>query len=339
MRTLIILQLFIVALLVVYISYVSFFPRTHVSIAPIQKVTTVEYATGDLEYFFEFTPGVRDDQVKPGWLDDYELINTINSDTLNERYEYATTTPPETYRIITLGDSWTYGQFVSTSDNFSEKLENLLNERLLCSAIRNFEVINLGMPNYDIAYAAERFKIRGRKYNPDIVLWFLIPNDFTEITDVFRKLYNDVHAALKDLPDNQEYDEIQGFKGHRVSSGDVHEAMVAFTALEQMHTLYTPTEILTYQFSAFDTFQNYFPGPTIFYYVPKYLGYFPEIISRLSSYADTNSNIELVASEFQWEKDFSLPDQHPSPKGHARIASEYFDYLLKHHLTDCVVRD
>lgn len=339
MRILIVVQLFVVVILTIYIGYVSLSPKTQISIAPIDQSATIQYTTENLEYFFEFTPGVKDAQVKPTWLADYKLINTINSDTLNERYEYATTTPPGTYRIVTLGDSWTYGQFVSTHDNFSEKLEDMLNERLSCRTIQNFEVINLGMPNYDIAYATERFNIRGKKYNPDVVLWLLIPNDFTEITEVFRDLYNKKYTEITEVPIDQLYDEEYGYKGMRVSSGNIREAMAAIAALEEIKALYTNTEILDYQFSAFDTFQTHFSGPTVFYYIPKYLGYSPDIVSRLTSYAGAHHHIDILQSEFSWKKDFSLPDQHPSPKGHAQIAEEYLDYLLTNQLTNCTVQN
>jgi len=128
----------------------------------------------------------------PPWLG-YTPAYTINSDTLNDGSEYQIQKPKDTYRIMTLGDSFTFGFYVNTYDSYPETLERLLNEQP-CN--NKFEVLNLGLPGYDIRQSLERFKRRGSKYNPDLVIWFLVggKNVFEhqssfldEFGDIYRK--------------------------------------------------------------------------------------------------------------------------------------------------------
>ncbi len=144
---------------------------------PLVKDNFIFPPDDELKYFYEHKPHAIQ-KFKPNWLA-HEVVNTINADGLNERFDYSMAKPPDTFRIMTLGDSFTFGALVNTADNYSEKLEDLLNTKLPCSKIRKFEVINLGVEGYDLEYSLHRFKIRGQKYHPDLVLWFLNYGDFS----------------------------------------------------------------------------------------------------------------------------------------------------------------
>lgn len=126
--------------------------------------------------------------------------NTINNDTLNERYDYSVIKPKNTYRIIALGDSFTYGLFIDTQYNYPEQLEDFLNEKLLCGNIEKFEVINLGVGGYDAEFSYYRFEKRGRKYNPDFVIWFLKNDDFDQLKKEQDKLIGENAEMLKKNP-------------------------------------------------------------------------------------------------------------------------------------------
>ncbi len=105
--------------------------------------------SGNLKYFYEPKPD-NSEIWKPDWLGK-EIKNQINSDTLNDR-EYGAEFKKSdgTYRIITLGDSFTYGLYVDTYDSYPKVLESILNSRLSCKNISKFEVVNLGVYAYDI---------------------------------------------------------------------------------------------------------------------------------------------------------------------------------------------
>ena len=163
---------------------------------PTQKEHIIFNPTKALKYFYEPKPNTNEVD-KADWFP-YETIYTINSDSLNERFEYSVNKPKGTYRIITLGDSFTFGQYISTPNNYSELLEEMLNKTLRCRSINRFEVINLGVPGYDIQYSVERFKVRGQKYYPNLVLWLLQDGDFDEITELTREKGYELYKRYED---------------------------------------------------------------------------------------------------------------------------------------------
>src|SRR5690606_19045323 len=125
----------------------------------------------------------------------YNTSNYVNSDTLHEEKEYSVKKDKDTYRIITLGDSFTFGLFVKTHENWTELLEKQLSEDVTCKKI---EVINLGVSGYDIQYSIERFRIRGQKYNPDLVIFFLRGEDIWQINEMMWELVETNVKSLKE---------------------------------------------------------------------------------------------------------------------------------------------
>ena len=104
-----------------------------------------------------------------------KVKNRLNADGLNDRFNYSVKKPKDTFRIMVLGGSEAYGQYVETKNNWTELLEDDLNKNLNCPRYKKVEVINLGMHGYDIAYSIERFNLKGKKYNPDLII-FLTPS-------------------------------------------------------------------------------------------------------------------------------------------------------------------
>src|SRR3989344_130455 len=130
------------------------------NIAPISKegITKAEKSSdSNLQNFYEPEAGkIMTESF--GWAPkDFEY--TINTDSLNERFDYSPEKPANTFRIVTLGDSFTFGSFVKTEENYSELLEIRLNDA--CNQNPSVEVINLGMGGYDIQYVTERYIERG----------------------------------------------------------------------------------------------------------------------------------------------------------------------------------
>ena len=97
---------------------------------------------------------------------EFEIDIKTNSDNLRD-VEHSIDKPPNTYRIVVLGDSMTFGWGVNEEDTWWKILENKLNTN---SKNIKYEIINLGvwMYTYDQQYL--RLKEKGLKYQPDLVI-------------------------------------------------------------------------------------------------------------------------------------------------------------------------
>jgi hypothetical protein len=110
-----------------------------------------------------------------------KAIYTFNNDGFNERFNYPLKKQKEVLRILVLGDGNAFGFLVNTKDNWSEKLENVFNQN-----VKKTEVINLSYHSYDLAYAIERYRLQGEKYQPDLIIF--MNNNFYRINEIFLPL-------------------------------------------------------------------------------------------------------------------------------------------------------
>ncbi len=120
---------------------------------------------------FSLRPGAT------GWLlsgGDYVQRARINSAGLRDD-EHALERPAGTKRILVLGDSFMFGQGVSMEEALP---------RLLEDEIPGVEVINAGVPGYDLGQEYLYYRERGRRYRPDVVLLAFFVNDLV----VFHEL-------------------------------------------------------------------------------------------------------------------------------------------------------
>jgi lysophospholipase L1-like esterase len=76
---------------------------------------------------------------------------------------------PRRYRIVIVGDSFTWGQGIETSERFSNLLEGFLGPR--------YEVLNFGIPGHDMPQHLEVLE-QALPLHPDFVLLQLFINDF-----------------------------------------------------------------------------------------------------------------------------------------------------------------
>ena len=81
---------------------------------------------------------------------------------------------PGTFRIVGIGDSFTYGIGAGADSTFLAQIETTLNRR------GKVEVINLGIPRYWPDPEALVLEHYGLHYQPDLVLVGVLPNDFLD---------------------------------------------------------------------------------------------------------------------------------------------------------------
>lgn len=238
---------------------------------------------------------------------------------MNERFNYSIEKPKGTYRIITLGDSFTYGLNVNTEDNWTERLENVLNTDLKCKNIDKFEIINLGVEGYDIEYSVERFRLKGKKYNPDLVLWLLGGNDFNRINEFLQPtIVKVVNAYLNK-------DKTQG----PFTNGELTDQLAKID--KEFEDRYSPEFLVRYSKNALFKINNYYGGALIIISFPMNDEY-KQIINEFVKKRGNAFYFNSLAFPDEKEK---LPDGHPNEKGHLRIAKDIFNYLTKNKIIPC----
>jgi len=88
--------------------------------------------------------------------------------------EYTIAHPPDTFRILVIGDSFTWGQGVTMEETFPYVLNSLLVQN--CSGLK-FEVISLGVCGHRFAENLLKLLVHGQFLNPDLVIVQVCFND------------------------------------------------------------------------------------------------------------------------------------------------------------------
>ena len=84
--------------------------------------------------------------------------------------------PPNTYRIIGIGDSYMFGLWVDDDECFPRVMERVLNERGGTSKTR-IEIINTAVPGYNTAMEVAVLEHIAPKLQPDLVMIDFVCND------------------------------------------------------------------------------------------------------------------------------------------------------------------
>lgn len=277
---------------------------------------------GPFTFFYE-------PQADAVWVDSEDWLPgkvtyTINHDTLNERYNYAVEKTADTFRILTLGDSFTFGVYVNTDKNYSELLEDALNGPGGCGNGKKFEVINLGVIGYDIGYTVERYSVRGVKYDPDLVIWFINPHNLLWLRDPITAREEEIKQA--EGPDAEKKFEAQGDYYHATNQA-------ATDILEKMGK----DKMLKQQEDYLKTFAGLYHGPLLLVVDsvmsdPKLKGVIDRFVSsRANTWVDSGLP-DLVSSGT------SFPDGHPNAYGHSVIASHIDSVVRSQKLVPCTLR-
>ncbi|RIK70505.1 MAG: hypothetical protein DCC66_04260 [Planctomycetota bacterium] len=90
----------------------------------------------------------------------------------------------DVYRVICLGDSFTFGEGVKEGDTWPRQLERLLASRM---PGRRVEVINAGIQAYDTKDAAALYLLKLAAYKPDAVILGFCLNDATDAAETIRQ--------------------------------------------------------------------------------------------------------------------------------------------------------
>jgi hypothetical protein len=121
--------------------------------------------------------------------------------------EIATEKPPDVFRIVALGDSFTYGIGVDWDDTFVHRLEGLFNARE--GRHPRVEVIDAGVPRFYPEAERKLLEHYALPLAPDLVLVTFVPNDVidtyygsdaTSVAEGGYLLTSDAARAIESLP-------------------------------------------------------------------------------------------------------------------------------------------
>lgn len=295
-------------------------PRaTHIIKTAKESVTAT--SSGGLAYFFEPIANLPGQNSQPPWLTT-QPVYTINADTLHDSKNYQHDKPDGTYRIITLGDSFTYGLFVNTKDNWTEALEDRLNAIKPCQTYTSYDVINLGMTGYDLAYAVERLHVRGVAYHPDLVLWFIKQDDFDQISEYT-------------LPKAAEYMKAKQLENIHY---DVHIGEEVTSALLKA---YGKEKITAYQRKALSGIRGVYTGKLLLYSMPDvFKAHYIDNEKIIADFLSNDSNAALYVSHINLSNVGAIfPDHHPNQQGHRIIADDIYSHIIQSRSISCTRTD
>lgn len=135
-------------------------------------------------------------ELRPG-SQDYKL--TISSAGLRDR-EFPLQKEEGIYRIVVLGDSVTFGLYCNQTSTYAKHLEGMLNRYAPPGAPR-FEVLNLGVTGYNTTQIAERLRVVGLPYEPDMVIYGYVINDpqfYSLEAQALRKMRDETRQSFQD---------------------------------------------------------------------------------------------------------------------------------------------
>jgi lysophospholipase L1-like esterase len=274
---------------------------------------------GEFQNYFEPKPDTiaHDDA---DWLG-HEVLHTINNDGLNDNLNYNVNKSPDSYRIVALGDSFTYGIFVNSKDNYPKQLGNLLNNQS-CTSIKKYEVINLGVPGYDIGFSVNRFKLHGQKYHPDLVLWLINDYNLTNFADYKFGLEKKLSSTIS---------------AEEVYAHDANGVYYYPGALAEDETTarFGKGTIIRQQAKYLDDFSHQYNGRLVIALSNPSL-WDPVLKEVINNFAQKRPNT-WVYEGLPVLRDIhaTLLDGHPNVYGHSIIAKNLFNYLLSQGLIPC----
>lgn len=292
------------------------------TVVPLQRE---DYFVGSdsskLAYYYESRPNPRRSEFAD-WLHT-DIFYTINNDSFNDSKDYSVEKTPGAFRIMALGDSYTFGHYVNTRDNWTERLEDMLNSKFRCRTIKSIEVINIAEPGFDVQYNTHKFVTRGKKYNPDLLIWYESSADFTRVNELLRPIVEKYEHELTK-------EDINVFR----AKGEYFPAYV--DAYKELYKKYSQEDLLK---RIGDQWLSFFKerGETpLLFVLPRYIVSASQK-SWLESLIKGVPNVSIFEELSELDKLQGLyPDFHPNPVGHAIIADDIYAYLTSHNVIPCL---
>lgn len=276
---------------------------------PIKK-SQIDVTLGSkLKHFYTHKPNQTLEYAAP-WLTE-KVVQHTNADGLADLNDYRVEKGEGVFRIIALGDSFTQGVFVNTREAFPEVLEDMFHDTSY-PGINSIEVLNFGVGGYDIEYAAEKLRMQGVKYKPNLVIWLLKFDDFYLIND-------DMAGARASL------EEELNLKNLGINSDKFEETVTWMYAFGELYARHFSVESsIRYQTAKLARVRDYYTGPIMLLYFADEDPMVIRVITQLQNLDSRLLVTKLPAAVSRF------PDQHPDAEGHREIARTVYDAVSKY---------
>jgi len=109
--------------------------------------------------------------------------------------EFSLKPKPQTFRILCLGDSLTFGNGVKVQDTYPQRLQLMLNSH---PGGKSFEVINAGVPAYDTWQEAVYLREYGVNFSPQLVIIGFYANDIVPRPKTIRQTLDESGFRSRD---------------------------------------------------------------------------------------------------------------------------------------------
>lgn len=262
-----------------------------------------------------------------------------------------------TIRIITLGDSCTYGWGVESSNTFSKLLEKKLNA---ASPGVNFQVINAGIPGYTSYQGILLLKHKLLRYSPDIIIsaygWnshFIFPYTdrewikpvspmHAEVINIARKIF--IYRAVTDVIGRLNKKSKSELK-YRVPPEDLRDTLRQLNdtaVVNNVKVVFTtiPSNVLTGQVAEWTLLKHSLDDNKVNMVLRHKM--VNEIISEVAG--EKGALLVDVAEKFNqlkltegrqlfYRPEDEMDDVHPNEEGHQVIAEELFKTLSANNFT------
>ena len=287
---------------------------------PVYAVTVPDaviksVSTNDLSYYYELKPDIR-------WVMKLPWGNSSSLASTNEFGRRGTERKKrDGMNILALGDSFTFGQYVNDGQEYPAILAGKLSRS--CRSGTGLQVINGGVPGYDMQYAARYISLHVAEINPNLIIWLLKDDDFSDIQEITlnwkTKIERDAVASHTD----QDLVKIYGIYYPEVLAG------------KKLHTTFSEQDLYEKSRQYFDALAASYSGELI-------LATFETTSDKnkafLRELAKTRPRTWVFDSlTYKKTDDWRYPDGHPTVLGHETIAGELYHYLTDNDFIRCTL--
>ena len=167
----------------------------------------------------------------------------------NRDFYYPPEKTPGTFRIVVVGDSFTFGGKLQFFDNFAKRLERTLN---LNENQKRVEVLNWGVPGYATFQEADLVRRAMKHYQPDLVILEITLNDpeIGPYKQTHQKSWLELATERKPV--------FEYWRGLRFIAGRIHNTLANQSYMEHYQSIFEPQSENWQRFSkALHNISNY----------------------------------------------------------------------------------